>query len=215
MTAQVGGASLPFSSRSADRNDVRRHMRRARRLLSVTQQRLAANQVAKQLTRAMILRPGRRIGIYLALPGELNLQPTIQRAFALGCRLFVPHILSAVRGRMAFYPFTPQMRLRTNRWGIAELSSVVGQTPIRTIELDVVLVPLVAFDAQGHRLGQGAGFYDRHFARLQRSRQWRRPLLVGAAYSFQQVAALQIEVHDVNLDAVVTEKALVRITDIR
>lgn len=210
MTAQVGSASLPFASPSHARNNLRREMRRARRLVSRAAQRLAARKIAQQLTRAMVLRPGRRVGVYLALAGELNLQPTIRRAWALSCSVFVPHIVNAARSRMAFYAFTPGTRLRVRRWGIPELPSVRGQPPIKTIELDVVLVPTVAFDADGHRLGMGAGFYDRHFARLQRHQAWRRPQLIGVAYSFQQTTALQAQAHDVNLDAVVTEQAFIR-----
>lgn len=217
MTAQAGGASssypASYSARDrAERATIRRRMRQRRRQVTRGAQRLAARRIAQQLMHAMLLRPGRCIGVYLALPGEADLTVTIECARVLGCRLYLPHIVNVARGQMAFYRHDRQHRLRTNRWGIPQLPSVVGRTPARSIDLDVVLVPLVAFDAQGHRLGMGAGFYDRYFARRRRNRQWRRPLLVGIAYSFQQVASIPNEAHDVDLDAVVTEHGLMRFT---
>ena len=74
--------------------------------------------------------------------------------------------------------------------------------------LDLVLVPLVGFDARGHRLGMGAGLYDRHFAFLRQRRAWRRPLLIGLAFEAQKVVRLAEEAHDVQLDGVVTERGV-------
>jgi len=211
MTAQAGGASFLSverqADRLADRKLIRRQLRRARRELSRAAQQQAARQVAQQLTRAMILRPGRRIGIYLAMPGELNLRPTIERAWLRGCHLFVPHIVSTTRGEMEFYPYTRDSRLVIHRWGIPQLAAAVGRSPVSTLTLDAVLVPTLAFDANGHRLGMGAGFYDRHFARLRNARQWHRPRLIGVAYAFQQIAAIAAQAHDVPNNTVITESA--------
>lgn len=211
MTAQAGGASFSLVERQedgiADRNAIRGQLRRARRQLSRAAQQHAARRVAQHLTRAMILRPGRRIGIYLAMPGELDLTPTVKRAWLRGCQLFVPHITSVTRSEMEFYPYTRDSRLIIHRWGIPQLPVTVGRSPVSALTLDAVLVPTVAFDAKGHRLGMGAGFYDRHFARLRGARQWHRPRLIGVAHSFQQTASIAAQAHDVHLDAVVTERA--------
>jgi 5-formyltetrahydrofolate cyclo-ligase len=103
-------------------------------------------------------------------------------------------------GRLRFAHL--QLPLRRNRYGIAE--PVVLKRPPR---LDLILLPLVAFDAQGRRLGMGGGYYDRL---LQRARASRRPLRVGHAFGAQQVAAVPVAAHDVRLDAVVTEQGLRR-----
>ena len=71
--------------------------------------------------------------------------------------------------------------------------------------LDLVIVPLVGFDARGHRLGMGAGLYDRQFAFLRHRRTWRRPLLVGVAFEAQRLPRLAEAAHDVQLHGVVTE----------
>ena len=92
---------------------------------------------------------------------------------------------------------------RANRLGIIEpqTSRTVGAR-----WLDLVLVPLVGFDAHGMRLGMGAGFYDRAFAYRRWRRAWRGPKLVGVGYAFQQLPEIVAAAHDVRLDAVVTEK---------
>ena len=78
----------------------------------------------------------------------------------------------------------------------------------RARRLDLVLVPLVAIDPRGTRLGTGAGFYDRCLQHLRAGRRWRRPKLIGLGYEFQRVAALAAAPWDVPLDALITEKDL-------
>jgi 5-formyltetrahydrofolate cyclo-ligase len=71
-------------------------------------------------------------------------------------------------------------------------------------------LPLVGFDAHGMRLGMGAGFYDRAFAYRRWRRAWRGPRLIGVAYAFQQVPRILAAQHDVHLDAVVTDKGVLK-----
>ncbi len=74
------------------------------------------------------------------------------------------------------------------------------------IELDALILPLLAFDTQGQRLGMGGGFYDRSLAALRHRRRWRRPRLLGVAHGFQEVSELPREPWDVPLDGIVTEQ---------
>jgi 5-formyltetrahydrofolate cyclo-ligase len=69
---------------------------------------------------------------------------------------------------------------------------------------DVIVLPLAGFDRAGHRIGYGKGHYDRAVAALHRA--GRRPLLIGLAFSVQEVARVPAEPHDIRLDAVVTER---------
>ena len=78
----------------------------------------------------------------------------------------------------------------------------INGAPLPLSQHDVVLVPLVAFDETGQRLGQGGGFYDRAIAAAGAS----RPLLIGVAHAFQQVRSVPVEAWDMPLDAVVTEE---------
>ena len=74
------------------------------------------------------------------------------------------------------------------------------------LEPDVLIMPLSSFDARGNRLGYGAGHYDRAIARLRAG--GKSPLLVGAAFTVQESAALPVQDHDVALDMILTEQGL-------
>jgi 5-formyltetrahydrofolate cyclo-ligase len=106
-------------------------------------------------------------------------------------------------GTLGFAPWRSGDGLATNRFGIPEPDVPEGAW-LRPEEMHVVLVPLLAFDAAGNRLGTGGGFYDRSFA-------FRRtapapPLLVGVGYGFQRVGSLPAEAWDVPLDAALTDE---------
>ena len=143
------------------------------------------------------------------MPGEVDLRPCLAAAWDGGVRLYVPHILSRRDGRMVFVPLEADTPLRGNAFGIAEPAHAArGRLPVR--HLDTILVPLVGFDAQGHRLGMGAGYYDRALRpRLDRAQPFRRPRLIGVAYSVQQVERLEPAPWDVALDLVVTERGVI------
>src|SRR5690606_24554150 len=76
--------------------------------------------------------------------------------------------------------------------------------------LDVIFVPLVAFDSRGTRLGMGAGYYDRALAFRLLRKHWRGPKPIGLAYDYQRLPRIEPAPHDVPLDAVVTERGYER-----
>jgi len=92
----------------------------------------------------------------------------------------------------------------TNRYGIPE-PDVSPHRALAADELAGAIVPLVGFDAHGHRLGMGGGWYDRTFAGRQRSTAG--AVLLGAAFDLQRVDGIEPEAWDVPLDAVFTELA--------
>ena len=168
----------------------------------------AERAIAARLRRLGCARPGLRVAAYLAMPGEASLADFLAAASATGTRLWVPRIASRRRRTLEFVELAPGASLRRGAYGIAELAGC-GR-PVRIGNLDVVLVPLVAFDRAGHRLGMGAGYYDRALAaRRDRDRAYRRPKLVGIAYACQEVDSIEPRPWDVALDAVVTERELI------
>src|SRR5687767_13746260 len=100
--------------------------------------------------------------------------------------------------------------MRRNRFGIPEPTG----RRCAPQQLDLVLLPLVAFDRRGARLGMGGGFYDRTFAFLRVAGR-RKPRLVGLAHHFQEVAQLPREPWDVPLAAIVTERGWVSVKTAR
>jgi 5-formyltetrahydrofolate cyclo-ligase len=107
-------------------------------------------------------------------------------------------------GQMHFRRWTPATAMQPNRFGIPE---PVDGLDIPADRLELVLMPLVAYSATGTRLGMGAGYYDRAFA-FALDHPDAGPLLVGAAYSLQEVNSLPAQSWDVPLDAVITDRGL-------
>jgi 5-formyltetrahydrofolate cyclo-ligase len=136
----------------------------------------------------------------------MQTEPLIKIASERGCRLFLPRITNARAHRMTFAPM--RSPFRPNRYGIPEPTRLKGSMSARW--LDLVIVPLVAFDAAGTRLGSGAGYYDRALAHLALRQRWRRPKVVGIAYDFQQVAALERKPWDIPMDLVITDRTVFR-----
>jgi len=184
---------------------LRRWLRAQRRAITGPARRDVARRVARRIDAARWLRPGRSIGLYLAMPDELDTTPLLALARARGCRIAVPRITSVRHSRMRFEELTGP--LRRGAFGITEPDRGAPR-PARA--LDVVFMPLVGFDHAGNRIGMGRGFYDRFFAHRARMQRWRRPLLVGIAYDEQCVPRLHSAAHDVPLDALVTQSSVLR-----
>jgi 5-formyltetrahydrofolate cyclo-ligase len=190
--------------------ELRRQLRRSRRALPDAERRDADRAIRAALRSLGVWQRGRRVAAFLGMPGEVDLRPCFDPAWRCGVRLYVPHVISTRNGTMAFVPLEPGATLHGNRFGIAEpAGGGRGRIPVR--HLDTILVPLVGFDSCGHRLGMGAGFYDRALRhRLDRAQSFRRPRLIGIAYSVQQVERLEPAPWDVALDLVVTERGILR-----
>jgi 5-formyltetrahydrofolate cyclo-ligase len=201
MTAHAGGAAL-----FPDRSRLRAELRARRRALAPDERASASRQFARILRRSKLLRPGRHIAVYAAHDAEADPSAIVSLARRNGCELYLPAIADYRRRRMEFRRYSHDTRLRPNRYGIPEPQR--GATRIALLHLDLVLLPLVAVDPSGTRLGTGAGFYDRCLQHLRTGRRWRRPKLIGLAYEFQRVGQLAARVWDVPLDALLTEKDL-------
>ena len=185
---------------------MRAALRAKRRAVCAAERNETARLVARHADGWLRLRPSWRIALYAALPEELDSTPLIELARARGCRLYLPRIDRHSLGRkMKFVAMNG--RHRSNRLGIAEPE---GSQIIGARWLDVVFLPLVGFDSSGVRLGTGGGYYDRAFAFRRWRKVWHTPQLVGLAYSFQQLERIIPAAHDVLLDAVVTEKGVIR-----
>jgi 5-formyltetrahydrofolate cyclo-ligase len=197
--------ALPDAVRLA-RKALRAELRARRRALTSEQRARAARQVARNIDRAFHLKPGMRVAIYASFPEELDSAPLLRLARQRGCRIFLPRIDTRTIS-MKFVEALSGARETVNHLGIVEPH---GTRSVPARWLDLVLLPLVGFDAHGMRLGMGGGYYDRTFSFRNRHTAWRGPRLVGVAYSFQQVPSITREAHDVSLDAVVTEAGVIR-----
>jgi len=198
--------SEPEITLAASRKRLRSALRAKRRAVTPKARKLLSEQLAHNVDCWLHLRPSWRIALYAALPEELDTTPLIELARERGCRIYLPRIDRHSLGRkMQFVEMST--RQRSNRLGIFEPE---GARIIGARWLDVVFLPLVGFDSRGVRLGTGGGFYDRAFAFRRWRAVWHTPRLIGLAYSFQQVEHITSAPHDVLMDAVVTEKGVIR-----
>lgn len=161
-------------------------------------------RIAHSLWQLPAMARSRRIAAYLAIAGEVDCMAFMQAALARGREVYVPQLHGQ---RLLFAPWHPGTALVDNRFGIAE-PAVPHDECLHGAQLDVVLMPLVAFDPHGRRLGMGGGFYDRSFAFMRQRPRWHHPLPIGMAHEFQRVDLLPAQPWDVGLHAVVTEHAV-------
>lgn len=197
----------PSPPYTPDRNAIRREMRCRRRALSRAERSQSAQMLARRLGNSTLFLRSEHIAFYLANDGEMDLRPLIERAWAMGKQCYLPVLSPAFHNRLWFAPYQPDTPLRDNQFRILE-PALPWHAVRPAMAIDLMLTPLVAFDATGNRLGMGGGFYDRTLAYLQYRRYWRKPLLIGTAYEFQKVAMLPHAAWDVPLHGVATEQAL-------
>jgi 5-formyltetrahydrofolate cyclo-ligase len=187
---------------------LRQHFRRLRRELGHDEQQAHARLVSAQVERYLGFRSGLKISAYIAFQGEISLAPWIEGNRHRHC-IHLPRLYEPIEPRLRFAPLKDDTRWMRNRFGIPEPEAHWGKT-IAAQHLDIMLVPLVAFDRQGHRLGMGGGYYDRSMGFRGQRKHWRKPLLVGVAHSQQEHSALPQQPWDAALDVIITEREIIR-----
>lgn len=197
MTAQVGDTLISLAARKAA---LRRQLRQARAAIPQAQRIAGARRATRLLLLA--LKPRSRIAIYLSVRSELSTEPLRAALARAGHQVAVP--LTLPDWRLRFVPFDASTALR-RRGPLCLPEPVLRRHQQTARAFDVILVPLLGFDAGGGRLGNGGGYYDRALAGR---RVGRRPRRIGYAYAAQEVDALPVETFDVRLDAVITERGL-------
>ena len=182
----------------ASRAFVRRRFRTARRALTRSEQQQHAEAVARRFVASRVMLTFKRFAVYAPSDGELDPSPIAERLLAAHKIVALP-VVERSR-QMSFYRYDADTPIVRNRFDIPEPDTAAAAL-VPTAVLDVVLVPLVAFDDAGIRLGRGGGYYDATFG----SR--RHALLIGLAHELQHHEGLAHQQWDVPLDAVITERA--------
>lgn len=194
-----------------DKKQLRQRLRARRNALSVEEQADAAQAVARQLSRTPEFVRSRHIAVYLPNDSEVDPGPLVERAWQLGKQCYLPVLHPTQPRRLWFVLWQPDTALYPNRFGIPE-PNPYREPRLAAPFLNLVLLPLVGFDATGGRLGMGGGFYDRTFAfKADQNRiVGRGPDLFGLAHACQEVPALAREPWDIPLGAVVTDQGIIR-----
>ncbi len=185
------------------RQEIRQQVRHLRRAMPDEQQAQAAEQLAELALNYAPVTAARNIALFLSVDGELNTRPLIARLWHLKKAVYLPVLHPFSPGNLLFLRYSPDTPLIPNKLRIPEPPLDIRQL-ITLDQLDLMLVPLVAFDQHGQRLGMGGGFYDRTL------QNWRQHgfLPVGLAHDCQQVDSLPVAEWDVPLPAVMTPSKL-------
>jgi len=158
--------------------------------------------VATLAARAAELGPvaGKIVSGFWPIRDEINPRPLMAALAALGAELALPAVVD--RETIVFRRWREGEPLVAGGFG-----TLAPGADAETVDPDVMLVPLAAFDVAMQRIGYGAGHYDRAIDRLQKA--GRRPRLIGVAFSCQEVPQIPAEPHDEPLDMVLTENGIV------
>ena len=145
---------------------------------------------------------GTVVAAYWPMASEIDVRPLMTALAAAECTLCLP-VVAAPDRALVFRRWRPGDTLVPAGFGTSEPKATAEK-----IEPDILLVPLLAFDRRGHRLGYGGGFYDRTLAA---ARGARRILAIGVAYAAQEMAEVPTDSDDQPLDMIVTDKGLIRV----
>ena len=180
---------------TASKANLRAAALATRDALDEEQRASAARKIAARGLPISIAR-GTIVSGYMPIKSEIDPTPLLRKLAAKGARLALPAVMA--RGKsLAFRAWLPDDRLLMGPLGILEPSPAATE-----IVPDIMLVPLAAFDCQGHRIGYGAGHYDFTLAHL---RKVKAVTAIGLAFAVQEIEAVPALSHDERLDYVLTE----------
>jgi 5-formyltetrahydrofolate cyclo-ligase len=203
-------APLSSPDLSEEKRALRREMSAARAALPEAERHTRSEAASARLLAlpelaALAAAGPRTVAGYVAVKGEIDPAPALATAAAGGAAVALPRDA----------PEAPRLRfhldagpLTRGRFGLEEPDASAPE--IAVDELDVVIVPGLAFDAEGRRLGFGGGYYDGAFGELASADPGKRPALIGLCYDFQIVARCPAGDGDVPVDLVVTEARVLR-----
>lgn len=199
------------SAAAPERKDaVRAELLAARRRRPAHARRAVDDAVAAHLLALPSLVRAGRVAAYRSMPGEPGTQALLAGLLDRGVDVLVP--VTRDDGSLAWAPHDPAAPTARSRLGVEE---PVGPTLPHDVlaDVDVVVLPALAVDHAGRRLGRGAGYYDRALAAAVAPGRRRRPLLVAVVHADELLEEVPHEPHDVPVDVVVTENGVFRVPE--
>jgi len=187
---------------SGEKHRLRASLLPRLRSISAEQARRAGTGVVDRLRESACWQASAEVVLFASLPGEVDSGPIFEAARRDGRRTLLPRMLPGEG--LEFLSFDAFEALEPGRYGVREPPAGI---PARVHGPGtLILVPGVAFDRRGGRLGRGAGYYDRALAALRGGGG--APCVLGVAFSIQIVERVPMDRHDVFMDAVVTDEEL-------
>ncbi len=166
----------------------------------------AGREAAKLLVKQPFFKASHRVACYLSTANEFDSIPIIEAIWQAKKQCYVPVLTGENEKALHFARYQYGDALHLNRYAILEPTG--NSHKLSPESLDLVLLPLIAFDCYGHRLGSGGGYYDRTFAFLH-ANPTPKPWMIGLGFTSQQIDALPKDPWDIRLDGVITEKEFI------
>lgn len=170
--------------------------------MPLDQRREAAHAAALHLQNHPLFHASRHIACYYTCGAEFQTLPLMEAIWAADKICYLPSLSD--NKTLQFHQYKKNDELQLNQYSIPE---PVNTLIIHPEKLDLVLLPMVAFDHQGHRVGTGGGYYDRTFA-FMFTHPAKAPILIGVGYEAQFCDHIKPEPWDISIKGVLTEKAL-------
>jgi 5-formyltetrahydrofolate cyclo-ligase len=187
-------ASFPLDAR---KRELRQRLGERRRALTQAERGRASRDATWHVLRSVPWRDRPRVGLFWPLADEIDTLPLLHTLHWLGAEPLLPRMQG--RGRpLQFYGWQPDLNLVDGPFRVREPPPGLPE-----VVPDIILTPLLAFDARGNRLGYGAGFYDRTFAAI--SASGGDVLRCGFCFAAQEVHEVPAGPDDIPLQQVVTE----------
>ena len=183
------------------KGNLRVKFKAARDRLSAVYRKSAGGKIARNLFELPEWKRARSVGLYMSRGSEAATDGILKRALAEGKKVRAPKVLT--ESKMRFFEISGMRDFRKGKFGIYEPKPSCKKVVCSA--MDLILVPGIAFDSKGYRLGYGLGFYDRFLPRAFRS------FRVGLCYGKTLVPLLPRDGKDQAVHAVVTEKEIFRI----
>jgi 5-formyltetrahydrofolate cyclo-ligase len=163
-------------------------------------------RIRERLLELEQIRAARSVMLYLPTRGEVDTWPLLDHFWALGIEVLLPRCRAEQPGVMDIFAVTSSRDFGPGCFGLIEPHPLQAR-PVPAPRPDVILVPALAFDRQGYRLGFGGGYYDRFLPTLIHA-----PLLIGLAYRFQVLDRLPFDPWDCPVHLVVTPDQVLNFT---
>ncbi|MCK5917821.1 MAG: 5-formyltetrahydrofolate cyclo-ligase [Cocleimonas sp.] len=188
------------------KNKLRRQLQQQRNALTITQQTHYSQKICQQVSQANCFEAAQHIAFYTPVKGEGNplpLQEKTNKSF------YLPVLSTENKFHLIFVKVDSNTKYKNNIYAIPE-PIYTPQDIIPATQLDLVIMPLVAADKEGYRMGMGGGYYDRSFA-FKQAENADFPKLLGFAYDFQLIDKTTPEPWDIPLDFIATDKTFIEV----
>jgi 5-formyltetrahydrofolate cyclo-ligase len=188
-----------------DKKALRREIINKRNNMDINEKKIKDKKIIDKFYNSEEYKKAEKIFIYISYSSEIDTKSIINKALKDNKKIYVPRTEFKIR-RMDAIEITSLDNLTESSYGTLEPG--VGESYIDPNELDLIIVPGVAFDRNGGRMGYGAGFYDRYFKKINKDNAMKIKKL-ALAYDFQVIERVPMDKNDMPIDNIITDKEFI------